>query len=216
GAPDHLHDHRADDSARRRRQPAGRPALGANRGRAHLREHSRQLPRIAHRLSRPGADSRGDPRRARAPENGARRLERGVPARRWIGSLSGAHGHLRPAPRRRGRKNRHDLEAAGRTLMDVTDVLRDRRGEPDGLQKMLVASVVAHIAVAALVTVAAHWGGATTEPPRTIMTISIAGGGAGPVNGGMTSIGGRPIQQQTPPEEPPKREAVRPPAVKEP
>ena len=33
--------------------------------------------------------------------------------------------------------------------MDVTDVLRDRRGEPDGLQKMLVASVVAHMAVAA-------------------------------------------------------------------
>jgi hypothetical protein len=42
--------------------------------------------------------------------------------------------------------------------MDVTDVLRDRRGEPDGLQKMLVASVVAHIAVAALVTGGAHWG----------------------------------------------------------
>jgi len=100
--------------------------------------------------------------------------------------------------------------------MDVTDVLRDRQGEPDGLQKMLVASVAAHIAVAAVVTVAPHWGAATTEPPRTIMTISIAGGGAGPVNGGMTSIGGRPIQEQTPPAEPPKREAVRPPAVKEP
>jgi TonB family protein len=100
--------------------------------------------------------------------------------------------------------------------MDVTDVLRDRQGEPDGLQKMLVASVAAHIAVAALVTVAPHWGAATTAPPRTIMTISIAGGGAGPVNGGLTSIGGRPIQEQTPPAEPPKREAVRPPAVKEP
>jgi TonB family protein len=100
--------------------------------------------------------------------------------------------------------------------MDVTDVLRDRRGEPDGLQKMLVASVVAHMAVAALVTVAPHWGTARTEPPRTIMTISIAGGGDGPVSGGMTTIGGRPIQQQTPPAEPPKREAVRPPAVKEP
>jgi hypothetical protein len=83
--------------------------------------------------------------------------------------------------------------------MDVTDVLRDRRGEPDGLQKMLVASVAAHIAVAALVMVAPHWGPATTEPPRTIMTISIAGGGAGPVSGGMTAIGGRPIQEQTPP-----------------
>jgi TonB family protein len=48
------------------------------------------------------------------------------------------------------------------------------------------------------------------------MTISIAGGGAGPVSGGMTTIGGRPIQQETPPAEPLKREAVRPPAVKEP
>jgi TonB family protein len=100
--------------------------------------------------------------------------------------------------------------------MDVTDVLRDRQGEPDGLQKMLVASVAAHIAVAALVTVAPHWGTTTTEPPRTVMTISIAGGGDGPVNGGLTTIGGRPIQEQTPPAEPPKREAVRPPAVKEP
>lgn len=99
--------------------------------------------------------------------------------------------------------------------MDVTDVLRDRRGEPDGLQKMLVASVVAHIAVATLVMVAPHWGPGTTEPTRTIMTISIAGGGTGPVNGGMTAIGGRPIQEQTP-AEPLKREAVRPPAVKAP
>jgi TonB family protein len=100
--------------------------------------------------------------------------------------------------------------------MDVTDVLRDRRGEPDGLQKMLVASVAAHVTIAALVMVAPHWGGAATEPPRTIMTISIAGGGDGPVSGGMTTIGGRPIQEQTPPAEPQKREAVRPPAVKEP
>jgi TonB family protein len=100
--------------------------------------------------------------------------------------------------------------------MDVTDVLRDRRGEPDGLQKMLVASVAAHVAIAALVMVAPHWGGGVTEPPRTIMTISIAGGGAGPVSGGMTAIGGRPIQEQTPPAEAPKPQAVRPPAVKAP
>ena len=100
--------------------------------------------------------------------------------------------------------------------MDVTDVLRDRRGEPDGLQKMLVASVAAHIAIAALVMVTPHWGGGATEPPRTIMTISIAGGGPGPANGGMTPIAARPIQEQTPPTELPKREAVRPPAVKAP
>jgi len=99
----------------------------------------------------------------------------------------------------------------------VTDVLRDRRGEPDGLQKMLVASMAAHVVVAALVMLApSHWSARTSAPPRTVMTISIAGGGAGPLNGGMTTIGGRPIQEQTPPAEPPKREAVRPPAVKAP
>jgi TonB family protein len=98
--------------------------------------------------------------------------------------------------------------------MDVTDVLRDRRGEPDGLQKMLVASVAAHIAVAALVMVAPHWGATTNAPPRTIMTISIAGGGTGPLNGGMTAIGGRPVQEQTPPMERPKPEPVRPPAAR--
>src|SRR5438552_1415018 len=100
--------------------------------------------------------------------------------------------------------------------MDVTDVLRDRRGEPDGLQKMLVASVAAHVAIAALVMVAPHWGSGATGPAGTIMTISISGGCAGPVNGGMTAIGGRPVHEQTPPAEPPKREAIRPPAAKAP
>ena len=101
--------------------------------------------------------------------------------------------------------------------MDVTDVLRDRRGEPDGLQKMLVASVAAHVVIAGLVILGpSRWASRTSEAPRTVMTISLAGGGAGPLNGGMTMIGGRPIQEQTPPAEPPKREAVRPPAVKAP
>jgi TonB family protein len=101
--------------------------------------------------------------------------------------------------------------------MDVTDVLRDRRGEPDGLQKMLVASVAAHVVLAAVVMIApSRWSRGASEPPRTVMTISLAGGGTGPQNGGFTPIGGRPVQEQTPPAEPPKREAVRPPAVKAP
>ena len=53
------------------------------------------------------------------------------------------------------------------------------------------------------------------DAPRAIMTISLGGGG-GPQNGGMTSIGGRPVQVATPPEEAPVREAVRPPAAKAP
>jgi len=101
--------------------------------------------------------------------------------------------------------------------MDVTDVLRDRRGEPDGLQKMLIASVAAHVLVAAVAIVApGRWSARSTEPPRTVMTISLAGGGTGPQNGGFTTIGGRPVQEQTPPAETPKREAVRPPAAKAP
>ena len=61
--------------------------------------------------------------------------------------------------------------------MDVTDVLRDRRGEPDGLQKMLVASVAAHVIVAAIAIVAPGRWSHSTEPPRTMMTISLAGSG---------------------------------------
>ena len=54
------------------------------------------------------------------------------------------------------------------------------------------------------------------DAPRAVMTISLGGGGEGPQNGGMTSIGGRPVQVVTPPEETPVREAVRPPAAKAP
>jgi TonB family protein len=101
--------------------------------------------------------------------------------------------------------------------MDVTDVLRDRRGEPAGLQKMLVASVAAHMLLAAVAMVApGRWASRSSEPPRTIMTISIAGGGTGPQSGGLTSIGGAPVQELRPPAETPKREAVRPPAAKAP
>jgi TonB family protein len=101
--------------------------------------------------------------------------------------------------------------------MDVTDVLRDRRGEPDGLQKMLVASVAAHLLVAAIAIVApGRWSARSTEPPPTMMTISLAGSGTGPQNGGFTAISGRPVQEQIPPTETPKREAVRPPAAKAP
>ncbi len=49
----------------------------------------------------------------------------------------------------------------------------------------------------------------------TLMTISIAGS-AGPENGGMTALGGRPVQQVTPPEDAARREAVRAPAAKAP
>ena len=99
--------------------------------------------------------------------------------------------------------------------MDVTDVLRDRMHEPACLQRMISASVAAHVLLA--VALVFMPGGLLrhTEAPRTVMTISL-GGGEGPQNGGVTSMGGRPVQVETPPEEAPKREAIRPPAAKAP
>jgi TonB family protein len=101
--------------------------------------------------------------------------------------------------------------------MDVTDVLRDRMREPGGFQRMLTVSLAAHVLVAAAMVLAPRgFLGRPVDSPREVMTISLAGGGEGPRNGGFTTIGARPVQQVTPPDEPPKREAVRPPAAKAP
>ena len=98
--------------------------------------------------------------------------------------------------------------------MDVTDVLRDRMQEPAGFQRMLTASIALHVAVVAVVLLAPRGlFERASDAPKTVMTISLGGGGEGPRNGGMNTLGGRPVQVQTPPEETPKREAVRPPAA---
>jgi protein TonB len=99
--------------------------------------------------------------------------------------------------------------------MEVTDVLRDRMQEPAGLQRMISASVAVHLAMAAAVIVARGGLLPHHDVPPTLMTISL-GGSAGPENGGMTALGGRPVQAVTPPEDAAKREAVRAPAAKTP
>jgi protein TonB len=99
--------------------------------------------------------------------------------------------------------------------MDVTDVLRDRMQEPAGLQKMVAVSIALHAVIIAAVMFAPD--NLLSNPKDTtanIMTISLSGGGEGPRNGGLTPIGGRPVQALTPPDV--KREAVRPPAAKTP
>jgi protein TonB len=100
--------------------------------------------------------------------------------------------------------------------VEVTDVLRDRLREPEGLQRMIVISVAVHIIAAAIVLFGPAHLLSKPGPPPTVMTISLAGAGEGPRNGGFTAMGGRPIQEQVKPEEAPKREAVRPPAAKAP
>jgi protein TonB len=99
--------------------------------------------------------------------------------------------------------------------MDVTDVLRGRMESPAGLQKMITVSVAVHLAVAAAMIFARGGLLSRHDAPPTLMTISLSGS-AGPENGGMTALGGRPVQAVTPPEDAAKREAVRAPAAKTP
>jgi protein TonB len=99
--------------------------------------------------------------------------------------------------------------------MEVTDILRDRMQTPAGLQKMVSLSMAVHLLLGA--GLIASRGGflARHDVPPTLMTISLSGS-AGPENGGMTTLGGRPVQAVTPPEDAAKREAVRAPAAKTP
>ena len=97
--------------------------------------------------------------------------------------------------------------------MDVTDVLRDRMQEPGGIQGMVAVSVAVHAALFGLAVMApASWLSHHGAQPKTVMTISLGGGTPGPQNGGLTSIGGRPVQDQTP-ENPSRYDAVRAPAA---
>jgi TonB family protein len=81
---------------------------------------------------------------------------------------------------------------------------------------MFVVSMAVHTLVAASLLLAPQqWLNRPEEAPRTVMNISLSGGG-GPRAGGLTTMGDRPVQVQTPPQEPKIREAVRPPAAKTP
>ncbi len=98
----------------------------------------------------------------------------------------------------------------------VSEVLSARADKGDGLSSMLGASVVVHLALVAVVVFApAMWFGADSKPPETIMQISL-GGPIGPDKAGLTTLGGRPIQQAVPVESKKVVEPVRPPSAKTP
>lgn len=99
-------------------------------------------------------------------------------------------------------------------LTEVTDVLAARRQRPEKFGRMVAWSVAVHAgAVALLLFGPFDWQLAADEPPRTVMTISLAGA-PGPRAGGMTPTGGRAVPEPTPaprraiPPPPPKPRAV--------
>jgi TonB family protein len=101
--------------------------------------------------------------------------------------------------------------------VEVTDVLRDRMHEPGGLERMATVSVVVHgLLIATMLLAPSMWLKTGPEAPKTTMMITLGGGAPGPVSGGLTPEGGKPIQAQRPAEEAPKPEALRPPAAKTP
>ena len=98
----------------------------------------------------------------------------------------------------------------------VSQVLVDRSRELGGLERMVGASIAAHVALVAGLVFAPAWllGSVSETPPEAVMTISL-GGPQGPNVGGMTTLGGRPIQS-TVDEARKTIEPVRPPAAARP
>ena len=95
-------------------------------------------------------------------------------------------------------------------IESVTDIIASRSQEPEGLSKMVVWSVAAHMVV---VVVLIAWPDPAVQPPPTIMTVSL-GGAPGPKTGGMTQAGAPAVQAPAPLEPPKQVEA--PPAPKAP
>jgi TonB family protein len=97
----------------------------------------------------------------------------------------------------------------------VSEALTLRSAGRDGFWSMLGLSSIGHfLLVVVIVAVPGVLGLRTVPEEREVMSISL-GGAPGPRAGGMTPMGGQPVQQATP--EPPKpREAPRTPAARQP
>jgi TonB family protein len=97
----------------------------------------------------------------------------------------------------------------------VSQVVAMRAQQADGLQRMLAASVAAHLALIVFIVLApAAWFGArAVQEDENVMVISL-GGAPGPRDGGLTAMGGRPVQAVA--ETKPAIEPVRPPAARAP
>ena len=77
----------------------------------------------------------------------------------------------------------------------VSEVLIARSTARGGLNSMLGASLVAHVVMVALfMFFPAAWLGVENTVPETVMQISL-GGPVGPNDGGLNTLGARPVQQ---------------------
>ncbi len=92
----------------------------------------------------------------------------------------------------------------------VDDVIALRAHDPRGLSRMITWSLSVHVGVLAAVAIAPRDWLERRKPAEHVMEISL--GSSGPKESGITTIGGRPVDQATPP---PKRpEPIKPAATK--
>jgi TonB family protein len=83
----------------------------------------------------------------------------------------------------------------------VSDILVGRRQDADGLNRMVLVSLVAHgVLLTVLVLAPSSWWTTSREAPSTAITISLGGGAPGTDTGGMTQMADRPVQSVAPPE----------------
>ena len=99
----------------------------------------------------------------------------------------------------------------------VSAVLVQRAHDPARLTPLVGWSAVAHVVIVLIaVVVPASWFGARMlEDEPVVMQISL-GGAIGPRDGGLATLGGRPVQQEQPIETKKTVEPIRPPAAKAP
>ena len=96
----------------------------------------------------------------------------------------------------------------------VSQVLSGREHTDQSFGAMVVAAAALHMGLAVMLVMFPHvWGAPPETRERDVMVISL-GGAPGPRAGGMTPMGGRPVQEVAP--APPRPEPVRPPAAKPP
>lgn len=95
----------------------------------------------------------------------------------------------------------------------VSSILHDRAKEADGLSRMLMLSLAAHVSVAAAFLLMPSDWRSRTAPETAVMTVSL-GGAEGPDTGGMTTMADRAVQSIAKPDAPKVMET--PPAAKAP
>jgi TonB family protein len=98
----------------------------------------------------------------------------------------------------------------------VSAVLVQRSRDMERLAPRVGWSAVVHVVLTIIVAIVpASWLGAVKSEPEVVMQISL-GGAVGPRDGGLSTLGGRPVQEPQPIETKKVVEPVRPPAAKAP